>query len=185
VHRDVKSTNILLTASKDVAKVGDFGLSRLAPGEDGSLTFVKGTRGYIDPEYVSSHYLTTKSDVFSFGVVLLELLTGRLPLSSPSSSDHAWTLCDWARTTLQSGSDPHQILDPALLSPRRPRTEAAWKAADLAMMCVEPKSLHRPSMAEVVQELRSTLTLEEAHSLPSSDLSSAFSFGNVSFPAPR
>ncbi|KAG0591579.1 hypothetical protein KC19_1G185300 [Ceratodon purpureus] len=203
VHRDVKSTNILLTGStKDAAKVGDFGLSRLAQGEGGSLTFVKGTRGYIDPEYVNSQILSTKSDVFSFGVVLLELLTGQLPLQSSQNleANHGWTLCDWVRTTLLGGSGVDQILDPELKA-CRPNMEAMWAVADIAMRCVEPKSVHRPTMAEVIQELRAAVGLEEGKTgsddpsanftrrvqlSPSTDYNSGgFSSSGMSWPAPR
>ena len=196
VHRDVKSTNILLTNTKDCAKVADFGLSRVATGDDGSLTIVKGTRGYVDPEYVNSQHLTTKSDVFSFGVVLLELLTGRQPLQ-PSDNPlgpHAWTLYDWVRTALQTGDNAAlvDILDPVVKA-SQPNIEAVWKAVECALGCVEPKSTHRPTMATVVLELRGAIALEDdayaAHVQPlyppsSDNLSGGFATDR-SLPAPR
>ncbi|CAH2049787.1 unnamed protein product [Thlaspi arvense] len=77
-HRDIKASNILLD-SRFTAKVADFGLSRLAPVPD-----IEGTlpgHGYLDPEYFLTHKLTDKSDVYSLGVVFLELLTGMHPIS--------------------------------------------------------------------------------------------------------
>lgn len=82
IHRDIKSSNILLTNSLH-AKVTDFGFSRFGPTEHGAThvqTRVKGTIGYLDPEYFMTAILTDKSDVFSFGVLLVEMMTGRHPM---------------------------------------------------------------------------------------------------------
>ncbi|GLT26763.1 hypothetical protein SLA2020_018080 [Shorea laevis] len=131
-HRDIKSSNILLD-SKFVAKVADFGLSRLAPVldiEGAALayvsTVVKGTPGYLDPEYFLTHKLTDKSDVYSLGVVFLELLTGMHPIS------HAKTLFE------RMGSYPSECVE---------------KFVNLAMKCCQDETDSRPSMAEVVRTL--------------------------------
>uniref|UniRef100_A0A453B9A4 non-specific serine/threonine protein kinase n=1 Tax=Aegilops tauschii subsp. strangulata TaxID=200361 RepID=A0A453B9A4_AEGTS len=96
IHRDVKSSNILLDQSM-CGKVADFGFSKYAPQEGDSVASmeVRGTAGYLDPEYYSTQVLSTKSDVFSFGVVLLEIVTGREPLDVQRPRSE-WSLVEWA-----------------------------------------------------------------------------------------
>ncbi|KAK3012601.1 hypothetical protein RJ639_009601, partial [Escallonia herrerae] len=95
IHRDVKSSNILLDQSM-CAKVADFGFSKYAPqeGDSGASLEVRGTAGYLDPEYYSTQHLSAKSDVFSFGVVLLELISGREPLNIHRPRNE-WSLVEW------------------------------------------------------------------------------------------
>ncbi|CAN1348831.1 Nodulation receptor kinase [Linum perenne] len=95
IHRDVKSSNILLDHSMN-AKVADFGFSKYAPqeGDSGVSLEVRGTAGYLDPEYYSTQHLTAKSDVFSFGVVLLEIISGREPLNIQRPRNE-WSLVEW------------------------------------------------------------------------------------------
>ncbi|GKE14945.1 putative proline-rich receptor-like protein kinase PERK6 [Tanacetum coccineum] len=98
IHRDIKAANILLDEHYE-AKVADFGLAKLSSDTNSHVsTRVMGTFGYLAPEYASSGKLTEKSDVFSFGVVLFELISGRRPGDSSSDGD---SLIDWVRVHLR------------------------------------------------------------------------------------
>ncbi|XP_024374859.1 probable LRR receptor-like serine/threonine-protein kinase At1g67720 isoform X2 [Physcomitrium patens] len=165
IHRDVKSSNILIT-TKYEGRLTDFGLSRLVGDEDITkvVTFVKGTAGYLDPEYFSTNVLSAKSDVFSFGVVLLELITGRLPVDRSKPTE--WNICDWVRASLAQGNI-EAILDPAVRA-SHPNVDALWKVAEIALQSVEPRSKHRPTINEVVLELTGAIALEGSASNDSS-----------------
>ncbi|XP_061346769.1 probable LRR receptor-like serine/threonine-protein kinase At1g06840 isoform X2 [Gastrolobium bilobum] len=148
-HRDVKASNILLD-SKFTAKVADFGLSRLAPVPDieGNLpghvsTVVKGTPGYLDPEYFLTHKLTDKSDVYSLGVVFLELVTGRPPIF------HGENIIRQVTVAFQSGGI-FSVVDKRMGSYP---SECLGKFLTLALKCCENAPDERPKMAEVVREL--------------------------------
>ncbi|CAI5463591.1 unnamed protein product [Closterium sp. Yama58-4] len=163
IHRDIKTSNILLDANLR-AHVADFGLSR-----EGSMsrthvsTNVKGTAGYLDPEYYTVQQLTDRSDVFSFGVVLLELISGRQPIDLNRPRDD-WSIIDWVRSRLQQGQI-EAIIDPTL-SPSEFDIEVMWRVAEVGVVCVEPKSFNRPSISDVCFELNHAIQLEAAAGHP-------------------
>lgn len=158
VHRDVKSTNILLNETFQ-AKIADFGLSRVFPSEGGThvSTVVAGTPGYLDPEYYISNRLNEKSDVFSFGVVILELITGRVVISRDQDRPH---ISQWVAYMLETEGDIEKIVDPRLYGEFD--ANSVWKAIEIAMACVSATGNHRPTMTQVVIELKECLAMEMA-----------------------
>ncbi|KAG5229415.1 leucine-rich repeat receptor protein [Salix suchowensis] len=155
IHRDVKTANILLDECLN-AKVADFGLSRPMDNSDLilSTTQVKGTVGYIDPEYNESLLLTEKSDVYGFGVVLLELVTGRKPF------ERGRFLVAAVRSSMDREKDVynhHELLDPNIGLDTKPK--GLDKILDLAMKCVQEKGSDRPTMGGVVKEIENILHL--------------------------
>ncbi|CAJ2637994.1 unnamed protein product [Trifolium pratense] len=152
IHRDFKSSNILLE-NDFTPKVSDFGLARTAADEDNRhiSTRVMGTFGYVAPEYAMTGHLLVKSDVYSYGVVLLELLTGRKPVdfSQPPGQEN---LVAWARPLLTSREGLEALIDPSL-GANIPFDSVA-KVAAIASMCVQPEVSDRPFMGEVVQALK-------------------------------
>ncbi|XVF37713.1 hypothetical protein REPUB_Repub20aG0033300 [Reevesia pubescens] len=111
IHRDIKSSNILIDEEHN-ARVADFGLSLLGPA-DSSCPLAElpaGTLGYLDPEYYRLHYLTTKSDVYGFGVLLLEILSGRKAIDMQYEEGN---IVEWAVPLIKSG-DISAILDPSM-----------------------------------------------------------------------
>ncbi|WOL02081.1 putative serine/threonine-protein kinase PBL7 [Canna indica] len=151
IHRDFKSSNILLDNNFH-AKVSDFGLAKLGSDKAGGhvSTRVLGTQGYVAPEYALSGRLTTKSDVYSYGVVLLELLTGRLPVDMDRPPGEV-VLVTWALPCLNDRDKVIQIMDPALEG--QYSMKDAVQVAAIAAMCVQPEADYRPLMADVVQSL--------------------------------
>ncbi|KAL5098257.1 hypothetical protein RYX36_002584 [Vicia faba] len=178
IHRDFKSSNILLE-NDFTPKVSDFGLARTAADEDNRhiSTRVMGTFGYVAPEYAMTGHLLVKSDVYSYGVVLLELLTGRKPVdfSQPPGQEN---LVAWARPLLTSREGLEAIIDPSLGT--NVPFDSVAKVAAIASMCVQPEVSDRPFMGEVVQALKLVCNecdeAKEAGSTSSSkdDLSSDF-----------
>eukprot|EP01018_Ginkgo_biloba_P022108 Gb_10155 [translate_table: standard] len=163
IHRDVKSTNILLDDNL-IAKVADFGLSKLFVadhgGKDHISTQVKGTLGYLDPEYYTTHHLSDKSDVYSFGVVLMELITARPPIEGGKY------IVREVRRTLDTGGINdfcEQLMDPLLRKSPDDVHRGIESFIRLALRCVEDVTAHRPAMSAVVKELESIADPEGLH----------------------
>ncbi|KAA0046255.1 receptor protein kinase TMK1 [Cucumis melo var. makuwa] len=153
IHRDLKPSNILLGDDMR-AKVADFGLVRLAPEGKGSIeTRIAGTFGYLAPEYAVTGRVTTKVDVFSFGVILMELITGRKALdeSQPEESMH---LVTWFRRMQINKDSFHKAIDPTI-----DLTEETFASintvAELAGHCCAREPYQRPDMGHAVNVLSS------------------------------
>ncbi|KAJ8749826.1 hypothetical protein K2173_013229 [Erythroxylum novogranatense] len=188
IHRDIKASNILLDF-KFEAKVADFGLAKFSSDVNTHVsTRVMGTFGYLAPEYASSGKLTDKSDVFSFGVMLLELITGRRPLDQSFMDD---SLVDWARPLLTRALDRQnpewakESLD-SLVDPKLQKNynlDEMLRMVSCAAFCVRHSAKRRPRMSQVVRSLEGDLSLSDinegiipghssAHSVGSSDYDS-------------
>ncbi|XP_048235868.1 proline-rich receptor-like protein kinase PERK3 isoform X2 [Ricinus communis] len=159
IHRDFKASNILLENNFH-AKVADFGLAKQAPeGRANYLsTRVMGTFGYVAPEYAMTGHLLVKSDVYSYGVVLLELLTGRKPvdMSQPSGQEN---LVTWARPILRDKDRLEELADTKLKG-KYPKDDFV-RVCTIAAACVAPEANQRPTMGEVVQSLKMVQRITE------------------------
>ncbi|KAK1421531.1 hypothetical protein QVD17_23943 [Tagetes erecta] len=151
IHRDFKSMNILLNENFR-GKVSDFGLAKIGSDKLNGMisTRVLGTTGYLAPEYASTGKLTTKSDVYSYGVVLLELLTGRVPID-PNRPPGEHVLVSWALPKLTNRAAVVEMIDPNLHG-QFSRKDLIQVAA-IAAMCVQTSADYRPLMTDVVQSL--------------------------------
>ncbi|XP_031107376.1 receptor-like protein kinase FERONIA [Ipomoea triloba] len=159
IHRDVKTSNILLDQDL-VAKISDFGLSKTGPGNDSFThitTDVKGTFGYLDPEYFLTKRLTTKSDVFAFGVVLFEVLSGR-PALDMKLVEEQHSLATWAVECIRKG-EIDQMFEGCLVGKMSP---ACWKVfVEIAGRCLRREPRQRPDMADVVKNLELAVALQQ------------------------
>ncbi|KAK8476766.1 hypothetical protein V6N11_061817 [Hibiscus sabdariffa] len=175
IHRDIKSSNILLDTNW-TARVSDFGLSLMDPESDRNYRPMKaaGTVGYIDPENYGLNVLTTKSDVYGLGVVMLELLTGKRAIfKNAENGGTPITLVDFAVPAIIAG-EMVKILDPRVGPPELNEAEAVELMAYTAIHCVNSEGKERPIIGDIVSNLERALNVcDGSHGSISSG---AFSF---------
>ncbi|CBI28598.3 unnamed protein product, partial [Vitis vinifera] len=158
IHRDIKSANVLIDRNFN-ARLGDFGLALRCHVDDYRLrsTPPAGTMGYLDPCYVTPDNLSTKTDVFSFGILLLEIISGRKAIDVGHSPP---SIVDWAIPLIRKGK-LLAIYDPTIAPPKEPFVRK--QLAVIAAKCVRSCRERRPSMKEVVEWLGGLSKLVPLH----------------------
>lgn len=146
IHRDIKSSNILLAADFE-PQISDFGLAKWLPSQwsHHSIAPIEGTFGHLAPEYFMHGVVDEKTDVFAYGVFLLELLSGKKPVDSSHQSLHSW-----AKPILDRG-DMKEVIDPRLGEDYN--VIQLKRLAFAASLCIRASPIWRPSMSEVLEAI--------------------------------
>ncbi|CAH9064079.1 unnamed protein product [Cuscuta epithymum] len=163
IHRDMKSSNVLLDENLE-ARVSDFGMARLVNALDThlSVSTLAGTPGYVPPEYYHSFRCTTKGDVYSYGVILLELLSGKRPINTRDFGDDN-NLVGWAKL-LHKGNRSHEIFDPQLMSDLSGECDQLYQYLKIALECLEEKPYQRPTMIQVMAMFKASSLHDDSES---------------------
>ncbi|KAF6157643.1 hypothetical protein GIB67_037216 [Kingdonia uniflora] len=149
VHRDVKSSNILLDRQWN-SKVSDFGLAKLLCSDTSYVTTrVMGTYGYVAPEYACTGMLNERSDIYSFGILIMEIISGRSPVDSSRPAGEV-NLVDWLKSMV-GNRRTEEVVDPKL--PQMPSSKALKRVLLVALRCVDPDAQKRPKMGHVIHML--------------------------------
>ncbi|KAL2936166.1 hypothetical protein RDABS01_028989 [Bienertia sinuspersici] len=162
IHRNLRSSNILLDSNFN-AKISGFGVAGAVGLQSKNDMKIFETLGYLAPEYSLDGKLTDKSDVYAFGIVLLELLTGRKPVDNKSLIDHHQSLVTWAMPQLTDRSKLSNILDPIIRD--KMDLKHLYQVAAVAVLCVQPEPSYRPLITDVLHSLIPLVPVELGGSL--------------------
>lgn len=157
VHRDLKPSNILLDGEME-ARVADFGLAKHVRGPNQGMSVVAGSYGYIAPEYAYTLQVDEKSDIYSYGVVLMEIVSGRRSVETDFGEGNS--IVEWVREKVLKGKagGAWEVLDPAIVGAAgcREVREEMMLVLQVALLCTSRNPANRPTMRDVVSMLRAT-----------------------------
>ncbi|KAH9544895.1 hypothetical protein CY35_12G019900 [Sphagnum magellanicum] len=191
IHRDIKASNILLDKNLQ-ARIADFGLALLFPEDQTHITtmHIAGTKGYLAPEYATRGQLTEKVDVYSFGVLVLEIMSGRKNID-PSLPPHDIYLLDIAwRLARRKGNSIMNLVD-CTLELHNDEMKEALQVVKIALLCLQQEPDNRPTMAHVVAMLQGeaeimeivlddNLKIESMNKVYENTVSSKITFSSIS-----